>query len=75
MQNLARFRVAQERNYETALAEVKTGRKRSQWMWYIFPQIAGLGMTETSRHYAISDIREAGEYFLDQELGLRLTTI
>jgi len=37
MQNLARFRAAQERDYETALAEVKTGRKRSQWMWYIFP--------------------------------------
>ena len=75
MQNLERFRAAQERDYATALAEVKAGRKRSHWMWYIFPQIAGLGMTETSRRYAISDIKEAGEYLLDQELGLRLTTI
>jgi len=75
MQNLERFRATQERDYATALAEVKAGRKRSHWMWYIFPQIAGLGMTETSRRYAISDIKEAGEYLLDQELGLRLTTI
>ena len=75
MQNLARFRAAQERDYATALAEVKAGRKRSHWMWHVFPQIAGLGMTETSRRYAISDIKEAGEYLLDQELGLRLTTI
>jgi len=75
MQNLERFRAAQERDYATALAEVKAGRKRSHWMWHVFPQIAGLGMTETSRRYAISDIKEAGEYLLDQELGLRLTTI
>ena len=44
-------------------------------MWYIFPQVAGLGMTQTSRYYAIKDIREATDYLLDTELGLRLVTI
>lgn len=44
-------------------------------MWYIFPQIAGLGTTEISRHYGIKDINEATDYLLDQELGLRLTNI
>ncbi len=75
MDHLQRFREAQKRDYATALAEVKAGRKRSHWMWYIFPQIAGLGSTETSRFYAIKDIKEASDYLLDQELGYRLTEI
>ena len=54
---LERFRAAQERDYQTALNEMKNGRKRSHWMWYIFPQIAGLGMTDTSKYYAINDIK------------------
>ena len=73
--DLERFRYAQNRDYETALAEIKSGRKRGHWMWYIFPQVAGLGMTEVSRNYAINDIKEAGDFLMDQELGLRLTTI
>jgi uncharacterized protein (DUF1810 family) len=73
--NLQRFKTAQERDYETALAEIKSGRKKGHWMWYIFPQIAGLGMTEMSRNYAINDIKEAGDFLMDRELGLRLTTI
>jgi len=73
--NLQRFRTAQDRDYETALAEIRSGRKRGHWMWYIFPQIAGLGMTEMSNFYAIKDIAEAGDFLMDQELGLRLTTI
>lgn len=72
---LQRFADAQRRDYETALAEIRGGRKHSHWMWYIFPQIAGLGLTETSRYYAISDINEAVDFLMDQELGLRLTTI
>lgn len=72
---LERFLQAQARDYETALAEIKNGRKRSHWMWYIFPQLAGLGITETSQHYAIKDIQEATDYLMDQTLGLRLTTI
>lgn len=72
---LERFKKAQENDYDVALSEIKSGHKRSHWMWYIFPQIAGLGMTETSRYYAIKDIREATDYLLDTELGLRLITI
>ncbi|MBB5395183.1 DUF1810 domain-containing protein [Mucilaginibacter sp. AK015] len=72
---LERFREAQERDFETAYQEIQSGRKRSHWMWYIFPQLAGLGMTETSRHYAIKDIQEATAYLLDQTLGSRLVKI
>ncbi|WP_354437134.1 DUF1810 domain-containing protein [Mucilaginibacter rubeus] len=72
---MQRFKDAQQRDYETALNEIKNGRKLSHWMWYIFPQIAGLGMTETSRHYAIKNIREATDYLMDKELGIRLTNI
>lgn len=72
---LERFKKAQENDYDVALSEIKSGHKRSHWMWYIFPQIAGLGMTETSRYYAIKDIREATNYLLDTELGPRLITI
>jgi uncharacterized protein (DUF1810 family) len=73
--NLKRFKEAQTRDYDIALAEIKAGRKRSHWMWYIFPQIAGLGTTDTSRPYAIKDITEATDLLMDQELGLRLTDI
>ncbi|PJJ79238.1 DUF1810 domain-containing protein [Mucilaginibacter auburnensis] len=75
MDNLQRFKESQKRDYETALAEIRAGRKKSHWMWYIFPQIAGLGATETSRFYAIKDIEEAGDYLMDQDLGYRLTEI
>ena len=70
--NLKRFAEAQEKDYATALAELKSGRKRSHWMWYIFPQVEGLGTTETSRYYAVKDIEEATAFLMDQELGLRL---
>jgi uncharacterized protein (DUF1810 family) len=70
--NLHRFIDAQETNYATALAEIKNGRKLSHWMWYIFPQILGLGHTETSRYYAIRDIEEAQNYFNHPVLGQRL---
>lgn len=59
---LKRFLDAQDADYAAALQEIKTGRKRSHWMWYIFPQIAGLGMSGISRHYAIADLQEAKEY-------------
>ncbi len=72
---LERFKKAQKNDYDTALSEIKSGRKRSHWMWYIFPQVAGLGTTETSRYYAIKDIQEATDYLLDPALGLRLVTI
>lgn len=72
---LDRFKKAQENDYEIALGEIKSGRKRSHWMWYIFPQLAGLGKTEISRYYAIKDIREATDYLSDAELRIRLIAI
>lgn len=73
--SLDRFLEAQGRDYATALDEVRSGRKRSHWMWYIFPQIAGLGMSEMSRRYAIRDAEEAAAYLAHPVLGARLVEI
>lgn len=73
--NLSRFLEAQKDAYEIALKEIKTGRKTSHWMWYIFPQIKGLGQSETSKYYAIKDIREAQEYLDHEILRTRLIDI
>jgi uncharacterized protein (DUF1810 family) len=73
--SLKRFLDAQEHDYSVALAEIKAGRKRSHWMWYIFPQIQGLGFSETSRYYAIKDVAEAQQYLDDPVLGSRLIGI
>ena len=73
--NLQRFIDAQNSDYEIALSEIIKGKKRSHWMWYIFPQIAGLGHTETSKFYAIKDITEAQNYFDHPVLGPRLISI
>jgi uncharacterized protein (DUF1810 family) len=70
--DLGRFTSAQERVYETVLAELRSGWKRSHWMWYIFPQIAGLGHSSTSKHYAIKSIEEAQAYLNHPILGARL---
>lgn len=72
---LEKFRIAQQADYETALQEIQSGQKKSHWMWYIFPQIAGLGMSETARYYAIEDIDEAKEYLEDKFLGGNLIEI
>lgn len=72
---LDRFLTAQEHSYDTALREIKSGRKRSHWMWYIFPQIAGLGMSSTAQYYSIADIEEAREYIAHPVLGARLIEI
>ncbi|MDB5016882.1 MAG: calpastatin [Mucilaginibacter sp.] len=72
---LKRFIDAQETDYQVALSEIKNGRKRSHWMWYIFPQIQGLGFSETSRFYAIKDINEARKYLKHPVLGGRLIDI
>lgn len=73
--NLQRFLDAQATDYQQALVEIKAGRKRSHWMWYIFPQIQGLGFTETSRYYAIKDAAEAAAYLQQPVLGPRLVEI
>ena len=69
---LRRFVDAQERDYDRALAEIRNGPKRSHWMWYVFPQFAGLGMSATSQHYAIQSLAEAGAYLAHPVLGPRL---
>ena len=73
--DLNRFVEAQENDYEVALAEIKSGRKRSHWMWYIFPQLKGLGYSDTSKYYAISDSDEAKDFLYHPILGERLREI
>jgi uncharacterized protein (DUF1810 family) len=70
--NLERFVTAQEPVFETVLAELRSGRKRSHWMWFIFPQLAGLGRSSTARFYGISSIDEARAYLAHKLLGPRL---
>ena len=70
--DLARFIEAQTENYAEALAEIAAGRKRTHWMWYIFPQFDGLAFSETSRHFAIKSIDEARAYLDHPMLGARL---
>lgn len=70
--DLARFLAAQAPVYDSALAEIRSGRKRSHWMWYVFPQYAGLGFSATSRRYAIRSRAEAGMYLRHPVLGPRL---
>lgn len=69
---LSRFLDAQADSYATALSELRAGRKRSHWMWFVLPQIAGLGRTETARFYAIADLDEARAYLAHPVLGARL---
>jgi len=73
--NLERFVNAQKQDFQIALSEIKNGRKRSHWMWYIFPQIQGLGFSDTSKFYAIKNLDEAGEFLRHPVLGARLIGI
>ena len=75
MYDLSRFLEAQNNSYDTALREIRAGRKRSHWMWYIFPQIRGLGYSAMAQHYAIRDLEEAREYLQHPVLGPRLIEI
>ena len=70
--NLDRFIEAQEQTYDNALAEIRGGRKQSHWMWFIFPQIAGLGHSPTAQHYALTTLDEARAYLAHPVLGPRL---
>src|SRR5688572_21190379 len=72
---LERFITAQEDKYAIALAEIQAGRKRSHWMWFIFPQVKGLGMSDMSMFYGITDLLEAEEYLNHPVLGPRLRAI
>ena len=72
--DLERFVRAQNegQTYEHALAELRAGRKESHWMWFVFPQMAGLGQSATSRHFAVSGLDEAHAYLAHETLGPRL---
>ena len=72
--DLQRFVAAQDSGdtYEAAIAELRDGRKRSHWMWFVFPQIAGLGRTPTAQRYAIASLQEARAYLDHPVLGPRL---
>ncbi len=70
--DLTRFVQAQERDYDQAISEIRSGRKRSHWMWCIFPQFEGLGFSPSSRRYAIKSVAEAEAYLQHPVLGPRL---
>jgi uncharacterized protein (DUF1810 family) len=70
--DLHRFVQAQEGSYTQALAEIRSGRKRSHWMWFIFPQLLGLGFSSTAQFYAIRNLAEAKAYLNHPILGPRL---
>ena len=73
--DLKRFTDAQQSSFATALSEIQNGKKRSHWMWYIFPQIHGLGVTPTSQYYAIRSRQEAKDFLADPYLGGNLIKI
>ena len=73
--DLDRFRLAQQRDYERALAELRAGQKRSHWIWYIFPQLAGLGSSPMAETYGLQGIEEAGAYLADPLLRSRLLMV
>jgi uncharacterized protein (DUF1810 family) len=72
--DLDRFVAAQDGGgtYDAALRELRAGRKTSHWMWFVFPQVAGLGRSPTARHYAVSGLAEARAYLAHPVLGPRL---
>lgn len=72
MSGLERFVAAQDDIYDQALRELRAGAKRSHWMWFIFPQLYGLGQSATARLYGIVDLAEAQAYMTDPVLGPRL---
>jgi uncharacterized protein (DUF1810 family) len=69
---LERFVAAQAGSYEQAIAELRRGRKTGHWIWYVFPQVAGLGMSPASQRYAIGSLDEARAYLQHPVLGRRL---
>ena len=71
-EGLERFVVAQDGTFERALAELRAGRKGSHWMWWVFPQVAGLGRSDTARRYAIRDLDAAAAHLAHPVLGPRL---
>lgn len=75
MSDLSRFTSAQRKSYEGALEEIRRGFKTGHWMWYIFPQIIGLGSSATCLHYSIKNLQEAKDFINDPYLGSNLIEI
>lgn len=73
--DLIRFLEAQNQLYLTALSEIKKGKREAHWMWFIFPQITGLGTSDTAKFYAITDLKEAAEFAAHPILGKHLIEI
>ena len=73
--DLSRYTRAHRGNYARALSEIRAGRKTSHWMWYIFPQLQGLGRSDTSRYYALKGLEEARAFLADPVLGRNLLEI
>lgn len=74
-QGLDRFLKAQKAFYKEALEEIRQGQKQSHWMWFIFPQIIGLGRSETAQYYAIKNLQEAKDFLNNEVLGANLCEI
>ena len=72
--DLSRFHAVDAANHATALREIRAGEKRSHWMWYVFPQLRGLGVSQTAQHFGLTPA-EAAPYLADPVLGLRLVEI
>lgn len=72
---MERFLIAQRDTYEEALAEIRSGQKTGHWMWFIFPQLRGLGVSDTSNYYGIANLDEAKAYLDHEALGGRLREI
>lgn len=75
MLDSVKFIAAQANTYEKALAEIKNGQKRTHWMWFVFPQLRGLGMSDMAYTYGIADLEEARAYLKHKDLGARLIQI
>ena len=73
--NIERFVEAQDKNYQVAMSEIRSGRKKSHWIWYVFPQLKGLGRSAYAQHYGISGRDEAEAYLSHKKLGRRLREI
>jgi uncharacterized protein (DUF1810 family) len=73
--SIQRFLDAQKESYDQALTEIRNGKKKTHWIWYVFPQIQGLGFSETSKYYAIKDLQEADDFLRHSVLGDRLIRI
>ena len=67
--NLQRFTLKHQQTYQQALSELQSGYKRSHWMWWIFPQITGLGLTATSREYGIKSLAEARVFLVNPSIA------